>query len=139
MNEAHAKHLPVAGAWDAEPAGSSKQIITGGLKRPVLPVWLQDGLLALWVTNRERLRRFVEAELLPAWGLAPAAQWLWLKVTARGALVTPLVTACPAASDIYAKTWVDVTHSSQRPAIHAMPCRSVQCRWAAAVTVEVLS
>ncbi len=50
----------------------------------------QEGVLALWVTNRERLRRFVEAELLPAWGLAPAAQWLWLKVTARGALVSPL-------------------------------------------------
>ena len=51
----------------------------------------QEGLLALWVTNRERLRRFVEAELLPAWGLELAAQWVWLKVTARGALVTPLV------------------------------------------------
>lgn len=63
------------------------------LKGPVLHVGVQEGLLALWVTNRERLRRFVEAELLPAWGLALAAQWVWLKVTARGALVTPLVTA----------------------------------------------
>ena len=26
-------------------------------------------MLALWVTNRERHRRFIEAELLPAWGL----------------------------------------------------------------------
>lgn len=48
-------------------------------------------MVALWVTNRERLRAFVQAELLPAWGLAPAAEWFWLKVTARGALVTPLV------------------------------------------------
>ena len=51
----------------------------------------QEGVVALWVTNRERLRAFVQAELLPAWGLAPAAEWFWLKVTARGALVTPLV------------------------------------------------
>lgn len=57
-------------------------------------------MLALWVTNRERLRRFVEAELLPAWGLVPAAQWVWLKVTARGALVTPLVIAYLAAHDV---------------------------------------
>ena len=53
--------------------------------------------MALWVTNRERLRRFVEAELLPTWGLELAAQWLWLKVTARGALVTPLVIHPPGA------------------------------------------
>ncbi len=51
----------------------------------------QEGVVALWVTNRERLRAFVQAELLPAWGLAPAAEWFWLKVTARGALVSPLV------------------------------------------------
>ena len=61
------------------------------LKGPVLRAWIQEGLVALWVTNRERLRRFVDAELLPAWGLVPAALWFWLKVTARGALVTPLV------------------------------------------------
>ena len=54
----------------------------------------------LWVTNRERLRRFVEAELLPAWGLVHAAEWFWLKVTARGALVTPLVSLRLAASGI---------------------------------------
>ena len=31
----------------------------------MLCVWPQDGLLALWVTNRERLRPCLEAEL---WG-----------------------------------------------------------------------
>ena len=65
-----------------------------------IQVGLQEGMLALWVTNRERLRRFVEAELLPAWGLVLAAEWFWLKVTARGALVTPLVRLYLAACDV---------------------------------------
>ncbi len=49
------------------------------------------GLLALWVTNRERHRRFVDAELLPAWGLRQVAAWYWLKVTNDGRLVSSLV------------------------------------------------
>ncbi|CAK0783316.1 hypothetical protein CVIRNUC_006515 [Coccomyxa viridis] len=48
------------------------------------------GLLALWVTNRERHRRFVDAELLPAWGLRHVATWYWLKVTNDVQLVSPL-------------------------------------------------
>lgn len=51
----------------------------------------ETGLLALWVTNRERHRRFVEQELLPAWGLKHTATWFWLKVTDDGDLVSPLV------------------------------------------------
>ena len=47
--------------------------------------------MALWMTNRERHWRFVERELLPGWGLAPAATWLWLKVAADGRPVAPLV------------------------------------------------
>lgn len=49
-------------------------------------------MLALWVTNRERLRRFVDMELLPRWGLETVATWFWLKVTDSGQLVSPLVT-----------------------------------------------
>lgn len=48
-------------------------------------------MLALWVTNRERHRRFIDAELLPAWGLRHVASWYWLKVTDDGQLVSPLV------------------------------------------------
>lgn len=48
-------------------------------------------MLALWVTNRERHRRFIDAELLPAWGLRHVATWHWLKVTNDGQLVSPLV------------------------------------------------
>lgn len=47
--------------------------------------------MALWMTNRERHWRFVETELLPAWGLAPVATWLWLKVTVDGQPVAQLV------------------------------------------------
>ena len=53
-----------------------------------------SGVLALWVTNRERHRRFVDAELLPVWGLRHVATWHWLKVTDGGELVSPLVLLC---------------------------------------------
>ena len=49
------------------------------------------GLLALWVTNRERLRAFVERELLLAWGLEHVATWHWVKITDGGELVAPMV------------------------------------------------
>jgi len=38
------------------------------------------GVVALWMTNRERLWRFVEETLLPHWGLAKITSWYWLKV-----------------------------------------------------------
>jgi N6-adenosine-specific RNA methylase IME4 len=55
----------------------------------------EGGLLAMWVTNRERLRRFVDQELLPKWGLEQVATWFWLKVTNSGQLVSPLVLPVP--------------------------------------------
>jgi MT-A70 len=51
------------------------------------------GLVALWMTNRERHWRFVERELLPGWGLQPVASWLWLKAADDGRPVAPLVSA----------------------------------------------
>ena len=69
-------------------------------------------LVALWVTNRERIRRYVETTLLQAWGcvlllrlrlclcsqqlnhsycrLELVAEWHWLKVAADGAPALPL-------------------------------------------------
>jgi N6-adenosine-specific RNA methylase IME4 len=47
-------------------------------------------LVALWVTNRERIRRFVESSLLPAWGLELVAEWHWLKMAADGHAALPL-------------------------------------------------
>jgi hypothetical protein len=36
--------------------------------------------VALWVTNREKLRDFVEKELFPTWGVRYVATFYWLKV-----------------------------------------------------------
>ncbi|XP_074303595.1 methyltransferase-like protein 2 [Silene latifolia] len=47
-------------------------------------------LVALWVTNREKLRNFVENELFPAWGVTYAATLYWLKVKADGSLICDL-------------------------------------------------
>ncbi|KNA12620.1 hypothetical protein SOVF_123990 [Spinacia oleracea] len=47
-------------------------------------------LVALWVTNREKLRKFVENELFPAWGVRYAATLYWLKVKANGTLICDL-------------------------------------------------
>ena len=51
--------------------------------------------MALWMTNRERHWRFVESQLLPAWGLTHSATWLWLKVTDDGHPVSQLVRLAP--------------------------------------------
>ncbi|XP_057535698.1 methyltransferase-like protein 2 isoform X1 [Amaranthus tricolor] len=47
-------------------------------------------LVALWVTNREKLRNFVENELFPAWGVKFVATLYWLKVKANGSLICNL-------------------------------------------------
>jgi len=40
-----------------------------------------DGaLLVLWITNREKLRAFVEKKLLPSWGVKDPTVFYWLKV-----------------------------------------------------------
>lgn len=62
------------------------------LKLPINQLSSPGGcLVALWVTNREKLRRFVEDELLSAWGLRHVATWHWLKIADNGRPVTPLV------------------------------------------------
>ncbi|KAL5987108.1 hypothetical protein ACLOJK_041104 [Asimina triloba] len=47
-------------------------------------------LVALWVTNREKLRAFAEKELFPAWGIMNVTQLYWLKVKADGSLIGEL-------------------------------------------------
>ncbi|GJN30598.1 hypothetical protein PR202_gb18913 [Eleusine coracana subsp. coracana] len=37
-------------------------------------------LVVLWVTNREKLRVFIEKELFPSWGVKDATTFYWLKV-----------------------------------------------------------
>ncbi|KAF9620250.1 hypothetical protein IFM89_010985 [Coptis chinensis] len=50
----------------------------------------QGSLVALWVTNREKLRRFVEKELFPTWGVSYKAVVYWLKVKVDGSLISEL-------------------------------------------------
>ncbi|CAN4093806.1 unnamed protein product [Withania somnifera] len=47
-------------------------------------------LVALWVTNREKLRGFVQNDLFPKWGVTYAASFYWLKVKANGMLTGEL-------------------------------------------------
>ncbi|TKY57743.1 Methyltransferase protein 2 [Spatholobus suberectus] len=50
----------------------------------------EGALVALWVTNREKLRCFVERELFPAWGVSYAANFYWLKVKENGSWICDL-------------------------------------------------
>ncbi|CAM6083784.1 unnamed protein product [Calypogeia fissa] len=50
----------------------------------------EGALVALWITNREKLQQFVEKELFPAWGVKLAATWYWLKLNASGQMISPL-------------------------------------------------
>jgi len=62
------------------------------LSVPIPQLMHPDGcLVALWVTNREKLRRFIEESLLEAWGLRHFATWHWLKVATDAKPLTPLV------------------------------------------------
>ncbi|XP_021612813.1 methyltransferase-like protein 2 isoform X3 [Manihot esculenta] len=61
------------------------------LSLPIKQLAHIDGaLIALWVTNREKLRNFVEKELFPSWGAHYAATFYWLKVKADGSLISDL-------------------------------------------------
>ncbi|KAJ7958064.1 Methyltransferase-like protein 2 [Quillaja saponaria] len=50
----------------------------------------EGALVALWVTNRQKLRVFVEEELFPTWGVSYLATFYWLKVKADGSLIGDL-------------------------------------------------
>ncbi|GMP81207.1 hypothetical protein CsSME_00035995 [Camellia sinensis var. sinensis] len=61
------------------------------LSLPIKKLTHTDGaLVALWVTNREKLRGFVEKELFPSWGVKYMATLYWLKVKADGLLISEL-------------------------------------------------
>lgn len=61
------------------------------LSLPIKQLTHTDGaLVALWVTNREKLHGFVEKELFPAWGVRYVASSYWLKVKADGSLINDL-------------------------------------------------
>ncbi|KAK7502171.1 hypothetical protein BaRGS_00006535, partial [Batillaria attramentaria] len=57
---------------------------------PIPKLARPGSLVALWVTNNDRLEEFAMEELFPAWRLHPVAKWHWLKVTQTGDMVTSL-------------------------------------------------
>ncbi|MCO5586064.1 hypothetical protein L7F22_040003 [Adiantum nelumboides] len=65
----------------------SKHLLCLPLKELAHP---QGALIGLWVTNREKLRAFVEDELLPAWEVYLQATWFWLKIKSDGRMIAEL-------------------------------------------------
>ncbi|SPQ97640.1 unnamed protein product (mitochondrion) [Plasmodiophora brassicae] len=51
------------------------QLPVGNLLNP------REGVVAVWVTNDPKLRRFVETELFPSWGVRRCGIWFWLKLS----------------------------------------------------------
>ncbi|KAI3673138.1 hypothetical protein L6452_39253 [Arctium lappa] len=61
------------------------------LSLPIKRLAHADGaLVALWVTNKEKLRIFVEKDLFPKWGVKYMATHYWLKVKPDGSLIGEL-------------------------------------------------
>ncbi|KAF6166579.1 hypothetical protein GIB67_005441 [Kingdonia uniflora] len=61
------------------------------LSIPIKQLTHTDGaLVALWVTNREKLRMFIEKELFPMWGVSYTTLLYWLKVKPDGSLIGEL-------------------------------------------------
>ncbi|KAF8975644.1 Methyltransferase-like protein 4 [Entomortierella lignicola] len=42
------------------------------------------GIVAVWITNRAKVKKVVLEKLFPAWGLEFVAHWSWLKITTNG-------------------------------------------------------
>lgn len=72
---------------DLYPTLPNKYLLSLPLKELAHP---NGALVGLWVTNREKLRAFVEDELFPAWGIINSATWYWLKIKSNGEMVTEL-------------------------------------------------
>jgi len=45
------------------------------------PAAAKPVLVAFWVTNHPKYRRFIKEKLMPAWSIGDAADWYWVKIT----------------------------------------------------------
>ncbi|XP_028404623.1 methyltransferase-like protein 4 isoform X2 [Dendronephthya gigantea] len=72
-----------------------------GSKYSFLPLWeikrlpipelaCDKALVIVWVTNKQKYRRFVIDELFPSWSCKFIAEWYWVKVTRKGEMVFDL-------------------------------------------------
>lgn len=59
---------------------------------PIQAHLAEDGLVAVWVTNRSAFREMLlgDASLFKEWGVTFIEEWIWLKVTSRGVPICPI-------------------------------------------------
>ncbi|XP_004606060.1 N(6)-adenine-specific methyltransferase METTL4 isoform X1 [Sorex araneus] len=57
---------------------------------PISKLAAPNCLVITWVTNRQKILRFVKEELYPSWSVAVVAEWHWVKITSSGEFVFPL-------------------------------------------------
>ncbi|KAJ9050277.1 hypothetical protein DSO57_1015876 [Entomophthora muscae] len=43
-----------------------------------------SGMVAVWITNRPKVRRFVVDKLFNSWNISLVAEWAWVKITTTG-------------------------------------------------------
>jgi N6-adenosine-specific RNA methylase IME4 len=59
---------------------------------PIQTHLAEDGIVAVWVTNKSAFRDMLlgEGGLFEKWGLCLVEEWIWLKITSRGDPICPL-------------------------------------------------
>ncbi|ORZ15132.1 MT-A70-like protein, partial [Absidia repens] len=57
---------------------------------PLTSLVHKNSLVAVWITNKPKYRRFVMDKLFKSWHVDCVAEWTWLKVTNDGEPVFPL-------------------------------------------------
>ncbi|CAO3611430.1 unnamed protein product [Cunninghamella blakesleeana] len=56
-----------------------------------LPAFIHDqSLVAIWVTNKPKFKKFIIDKLFKSWNMIVVAEWLWIKVTNHGESVIPI-------------------------------------------------
>ncbi|KAK2717208.1 N(6)-adenine-specific methyltransferase METTL4-like [Artemia franciscana] len=59
-------------------------------KLPVKDLLSENGLVALWCTNKAAFRSFALQKFFECWNVELVATWYWIKVTTSGELTTPI-------------------------------------------------
>eukprot|EP01134_Creolimax_fragrantissima_P005859 CFRG5859T1 len=57
---------------------------------PIPRLISEDGVVAVWVTNKIAYQDYVRDVLFPSWGLYLVSTWYWLKITSKGSLVVDM-------------------------------------------------
>ncbi|CAM0138223.1 hypothetical protein VKS41_001464 [Umbelopsis sp. WA50703] len=80
--------------WPNKSAHRSSQYTTLDIyalfEIPLPKLMAAESIVAVWVTNRPKYKRFLIDKLFPAWDLELLGEWYWLKMTTAGDPVMPL-------------------------------------------------